>query len=129
MKWLFLSIGLLSAVATCAQTSTASPNQPATYRYCALVVEDRAITDAKGLYLDWGQSVPGAAVDVEMTELLKNIRVNGSVVGVLNYLGQHGWELVSVVPLQTKARLPSAPYDHDVPIELETHYFFRRRTP
>lgn len=128
MKRLLLAACLLGPAAAHAQT-TPTTEAAVTYRYCALLVDDRFFTSPGRLYLDYGQGAPGAVDDPEMAEMAKNIRQSRAVIDVLNYLGRHKWELVSVMPVQTKERLPTGQYEHEVSIETETRYFFRRRTP
>ncbi|RZK28599.1 MAG: hypothetical protein EOO63_10915 [Hymenobacter sp.] len=127
MKWLLLSTFLLSVVAAQAQTTPPSnSDQLATYRYCVLVVGGKYFSGPQGLYLDYGQGLPSATADVEMEQLVATLKKT-SVVGILNSLGQHHWELVNTLLVPTEVRGSSL--DRETFLELETRYVFRRRTP
>lgn len=128
MKWLLFSIFLLGAAAADAQTTApATSEQPATYRYCVLIVEGKYFSSPESPRLDYGQSLPGAQVDVEMQQLLASLK-SSSIVGILNALGQHHWELVNTLMVPTEARKSSF-NDRETFLELETRYVFRRRMP
>jgi hypothetical protein len=127
MKWLILSTLLLGASVAQAQTTPPSTSdQPATYRYCVLIVDGKYFNRPESPRLDYGQSVPGAPADVEMQQLLASLKTS-SIVGILNALGQHHWELVNTLMVPTEVRGSSL--DRETYIELETRYVFRRRTP
>lgn len=128
MKWLLLSTFLLGTAAARAQTTPpAAGEQPATYRYCVLIVEGKYFSVPESSRLDYGQSLPGAPVDVEMQQLLASLK-SSSIVGILNALGQHHWELVSTQMVPTEVRKSSL-NDRETFLELETRYVFRRRLP
>jgi hypothetical protein len=130
MKWLLFSALLLSIGTAQAQTTPPPPSasdQLATYRYCALIVDDKYFGRPKGFYLDYGQGLPGATPDVEMQQLVTTLK-NTSIVGILNVLGQHHWELVNTQMVPTEIRLSSLD-NRETFLELETRYVFRRRMP
>ena len=127
MKWLLFSTfcwGLSAAHAQALPPSVSE--QLATYRYCVLVVADKYFSRPQGLYLDYGQGLLGAAADAEMEQLVASLKKT-SIVGTLNALGQHHWELVSTLLVPTEVRGSSL--DRETFLELETRYFFRRRLP
>jgi hypothetical protein len=127
MKWLLL-LTFLGGV-TASQAQTTSPNtsdQLATYRYCVLIVKGKYFTVPQNVRLDYGQSLPGATADVEMQQLLASLK-SVSIVGILNALGQHHWELVNTLMVPTEVRGSSL--DRETFLELETRYVFRRRMP
>jgi hypothetical protein len=125
MKWLLFSTFFFCLSAAHAQTTPPSASdQLATYRYCVLVVADKYFSRPQGLYLDYGQGLPGATADVEMEQLVANLKKT-SIVGTLNVLGQHHWELVNTLMVPTEVRGSSL--DRETFLELETRYFFRRR--
>lgn len=128
MKWLFLVASLLSSPLAYGQTASTT-TQAGTYRYCALNVQSGALSDKDGFKLDWGQPAKEAAPDVEMAELAKGVNITSSVLAALNYLGQRGWELVSVTPVQTSIRTINLTTGPEGFISIETHYFFRKRLP
>jgi hypothetical protein len=131
MKWL-LFLALLLGIGTTAQAQTTPPppstsDQLATYRYCVLIVDGKYFGSPKGFYLDYGQGLPGATADMEMQQLVATLK-NTSIVGILNVLGQHHWELVITQMVPTEMRLSSLD-NRETFLELETRYVFRRRTP
>jgi hypothetical protein len=127
MKWLLFSTFFLCLSAAQAQTTPPSTSdQLVTYRYCVLVVDGLYFSRPKGLFLDYGQNLPGATADVEMEQLVATLK-NTSTVGILNALGQHHWELVNTLMVPTEVRKSSI--GQDIFMELETRYVFRRRTP
>jgi hypothetical protein len=127
MKHLLLTILLLWAVNANAQIAP-SPQVTSSYRYCALVVNDRLLSFPDRVQLDYGQSAPGAVADPEMAEMAKNIRVSHSIIDVLNYLGRHGWELFNVTTVQTQGSRSSLDNTTSY-IDSETRYLLRRHTP
>ncbi len=96
------------------------------YRYCVLIVEGKYFNSPESPRLDYGQSLPGAPADVEMQQLLASIKTT-SIVGILNALGQHHWELVNTLMVPTEVRGSSL--DRGTYIDLETRYVFRRCMP
>jgi hypothetical protein len=128
MKWALLLTSLLGAAAARAQTTPLpTGEQPATYRYCVLIVDGKYFSSPESPRLDYGQALPGAPADVEMQQLLASLK-SASIVGILNVLGQHHWELVSTLMVPTEAR-KSGFNDRETFLELETRYVFRRRIP
>lgn len=128
MKWFLLSTFLLGTIAVRAQTTPpVASEQPATYRYCVLIVEGKYFSIPESPRLDYGQSLPGASIDVEMQQMLASLK-SSSIVGILNALGQHHWELVSTLLVPTEVRKSSLS-DQETFLELETRYVFRRRIP
>jgi len=128
MKRLLLSLGLLGSGAAQAQaTPPSASDQLATYRYCVLLVDGKYFSNPKGVYLDYGQTVPGATADEEMAQLIATLK-NTTIVGILNALGQHHWELVNTLLVPTEVRTSSLD-NHETFLELETRYVFRRRVP
>lgn len=128
MKHLLVAGWLLVAAATRAQSPAPPAPVAAPYRYCALVVSDGYLAAPQRVYLDYGQSAPGAAADPEMAEMAKNIRQSTHIVDILNYLGRHGWEWLTTTTVQTRQNKSSID-SYPAYIENETRYFSRRRTP
>jgi hypothetical protein len=91
-----------------------------------LIVEGKYFSSPENLRMDYGQSLPGATADVEMQQLLASLK-STSIVGILNALGQHHWELVNTLIVPTEVRKSSL-NDRATFLELETRYVFRRRT-
>lgn len=102
MKWLLFTTFFLCRSAAQAQTLPPSATDHlATCRYCVLVVADKYFSRPQGLYLDYGQGLPGATADVEMEQLVATLKKT-SIVGILNALGQHHWELVNTMMVPTE---------------------------
>ena len=69
---------------------------------------ERAFTDKDGFNLDWDQQLASGAPEAEMTELAKGVNLTSSVLAALNYLGQRGWDLVSVTSVPTSVLTASS---------------------
>ncbi len=124
MKYLLVACWLFVASVAHAQSAAA----PAPYRYCALVVAEDRFSSPERIYLDYGQSAPGAVADPEMADMAKNIQQSTHVIDILNYLSRHGWEWLSTTTVQTRQNKSSLD-NYTTYIENETRYFFRCRTP
>lgn len=124
MKWLLFAAFFLGLSAAHAQTTPpGASEQLVMYRYCVLVVDGLYFSRPKSLFLDYWQGLPSAAAtDVEMEQLVANLKKT-SIVGTLNALGQHHWELVNTLEVRGSS------LDRETFLELETRYFFRRRLP
>ena len=129
MKNFFLALFLLGASTARAQAPAPVLPAPvlagAPYRYCVLLVEDRYFESPSRLQLDYGQAAPGAAPDSEMAEIATKIGGSRFIIDGLNYLSQHGWELLNVTTVPCTSTNSNS--SRRV-IDSETRYLLRRRS-
>jgi len=129
MKNCFLALFLLGV--STARAQAPAPVLPAPVlagapdRYCVLLVEDRYFESPSRLQLDYGQAAPGAAQDPEMAEIATKIGGSRFIIDGLNYLSQHGWELLNVTTVPCTSTNSNS--SRRV-IDSETRYLLRRRS-